>query len=113
MPAKRKLPIDPHALSTLAQVKKQMALDISAPATKPRQIILNLTEKGLEGLTYAARRYRTTKSHIADLVFCNLHKLRLVDIVEDTDDTPTGKDDPSETFGDENSPTTETQDDTD
>ena len=45
---------------------------------------LTITVSGLayDGLTRCANKYRTTRSHIADLVFANIHKLRFVDIVE-------------------------------
>lgn len=44
---------------------------------------VSISRKALDGLTECAKKYRTSRSHIADLVFVNLHKLRLVDIVED------------------------------
>lgn len=96
MPAKRKPRVTDNSLSTIEQVKKQVAKDIAKGPSKTHQLIINLTAEGMEGLTYASRRYRTTKSHIADLVFSNLHKLRLVDIVDDTDTTPTQESDDNE-----------------
>ena len=65
MPAKRKPRVTDHSLSTIEQVKKQVAKDIAKGPSKTHQLIINLSADGMEGITYASRRYRTTKSHIA------------------------------------------------
>jgi hypothetical protein len=44
---------------------------------------VTISKRAVEGIQECAKKYRTSRSHIADLVFCNIHKLRLVDIVED------------------------------
>ena len=63
--------------------EKELQVAEDNPDYSPVNIGLTVSKTGYDGLMAAAKRYRTSRSHIADLVFVNLHKLRLIDIVED------------------------------
>lgn len=52
------------------------------PIPKAGVISVNLSALGLYSLDECARRYRVSRSQIADLIFSNLHKLRIVDIAD-------------------------------
>ena len=66
-----------HLLSAELEAMQQ-----GKPIPKAGAISLNVSALGLFNLDETARRYRVSRSQIADLVFSNLHKLRIVDIAD-------------------------------
>lgn len=85
MPSRKKDVGDLPALSEkqysrFTDTVEQNAVNVSV------SVSVSISRAGYEGLDECAKRYKTSKSHIADLVFSNLHKLRLVDIVEEPEE---------------------------
>lgn len=70
-------------VDVLSAKEKDLKAAEDNPEYSPVNLGIVISKLAYEGLTAAAKRYRTSRSHIADLVFVNLHKLRLIDIVED------------------------------